>query len=101
MTKLTQADVPAHGERVCAPERWPFFQVDLPAAGDPVAALFAEELGLLLEVAPVHEAQVLKAYADAGVPAAAIGAVAADAGVSIAIGGQQHIFGSLHSQTRL
>jgi phosphoribosylformylglycinamidine synthase len=69
-------------------------QVDLLAAADPLATLFAEELGLLLEVAPEHEAEVLAAYADAGVSATAVGSVAADAGVSIAVGGQQHISGT-------
>jgi phosphoribosylformylglycinamidine synthase len=68
-------------------------QVDLPAAANSLATLFAEELGLLLEVAPEHEAEVLAAYADAGVSATAVGSVAADAGVSIAVGGQQHISG--------
>lgn len=68
-------------------------QVDLPAAGEPLAALFAEELGLLLEVAPEHEAEVLAAYADAGVPATVVGSVAADACVSIAVDGQQQISG--------
>lgn len=36
--------------------------MDLPAAADPVATLFAEELGLLLEVAPEHEAEVLRTF---------------------------------------
>jgi AIR synthase related protein, C-terminal domain len=71
----------------------PGAQVDLPAAADPLATLFSEELGLLLEVAPEHEAEVLAAYADAGVSATAVGSVAADAGVSIAVGGQPHISG--------
>lgn len=68
--------------------------MDLPAATDPAAALFAEELGLLLEVAPEHEAEVLQAYKDASVSAAAIGSVSADAGVSIAVGGQRQISGA-------
>jgi phosphoribosylformylglycinamidine synthase len=68
-------------------------QVDLPAGGEPLATLFAEELGLLLEVAPEHEAEVLAAYADAGVSATAIGSVSAEAGISIAVGGQQQISG--------
>eukprot|EP00887_Chlorella_sp_A99_P003357 scaffold26.g3357.t1 len=67
--------------------------VDLPPpARDPHgahAALFAEELGLVLEVAPEHEAAVLAAYAAAGVPAAAIGATRADAAVSLSVGGRE------------
>ena len=69
--------------------------VDLPAAGaadsshGAMAALFAEELGLVLEVAPEHEAAVLAAYAAAGVACARIGATLATADVSIAVAGQQ------------
>lgn len=69
--------------------------VDLPApAADAMAALFAEELGLVLEVAPEHEAAVLAAYQAAGVACAAIGATQAGADVSIAVGGQQQISGT-------
>lgn len=67
--------------------------VDLPA-GDAMSALFAEELGLVLEVVAEHEAAVLQAYAAAGVPCAAIGATQAGADVSIAVGGQQQIAGT-------
>ena len=70
-------------------------QVDLPAAGsDAMAILFAEELGLLLEVAPEHEEEVAAAYRAAGLPVAAIGCVSADSGVSIAVGGQHQISGA-------
>lgn len=72
--------------------------VDLPTpASDPhgpMAALFAEELGLVLEVAPEHEAAVLAAYAAAGVPCAAIGATTAGQDVSVSVGGQQQISGT-------
>ena len=72
--------------------------VDLPApASDPhgpLAALFAEELGLVLEVAPQHEAAVLAAYAAAGVPCAPIGATAAGQAVSLSVGGQQQVAGT-------
>ena len=48
--------------------------LDVPAAGaSPLAPLFAEEVGLLLEVAPADEAAVLAAYAAAGVPCARVG----------------------------
>ena len=44
---------------------------------------------------------MLAAYADAGVSATAVGSVAADAGVSIAVGGQQHISGQAVNLTVL
>jgi len=48
--------------------------LDVPAAGaSPLSPLFAEEVGLLLEVAPADEAAVLAAYAAAGVPCARVG----------------------------
>lgn len=72
--------------------------VDLPApAADPhgaMAALFAEELGLVLEVAAEDEAAVLAAFAAAGVPCSAIGATAAGQAVSVSVGGQQQISGT-------
>lgn len=72
--------------------------VDVPAAASgalPVhAALFAEELGLVIEVRPELEAEVLAAYKAAGVPAAAIGSSSADAAVSISVGGQQVVASS-------
>ncbi len=40
--------------------------MDLEGGGDVFGALFAEELGLILEVAPEREAAVLAAYRDAG-----------------------------------
>lgn len=70
-------------------------QVDLAsdAATDHFGHLFAEELGLLLEVDPADEQQVLQAYTDAGLPAHAIGSVTADAHISISTGGAQQISG--------
>jgi phosphoribosylformylglycinamidine synthase len=72
--------------------------VDLPSpASDPhgpLAALFAEELGLVLEVAPENEAAVLAAYAAAGVPCAAIGTSSADASVTLAVGGTAAVSGT-------
>ena len=73
-------------------------QVDLPAAqGSPhgaLAALFAEELGLLLEVAPEHEEAVCSAYEAQGLRAEAIGTVSTERGVSISVGGQPCISGA-------
>lgn len=75
-------------------------EVDLPAnSGGPLAALFAEELGLLLEVAPEHEEEVASAYRSAGLTVSAIGSVAADSSISIAVGGNPHISGTV-SQLR-
>jgi hypothetical protein len=47
------------------------------AAGPALSALFAEELGLVLEVAPQAAEEVLAKYAQAGVAAHAIGKVGA------------------------
>lgn len=56
--------------------------VDLPLpAGGAMAALYAEELGLVLEVAAGREAEVLSAYAAAGVSASKIGTVREDPGM--------------------
>ncbi len=72
-------------------------QVDLPAAssedGGPLAALFAEELGLVLEVAQADEERVLSTYAAAGVPCTVVGTSQADQAVSISVNGSQQIQG--------
>lgn len=85
-------------------------QVDLPAAaggGDeaqhgPLGALFAEELGLLLEVAPEQEAGVRAAYQDQGLDAVPIGRVGGGRAVSIAVAGEPCISGACAKrQTRV
>ena len=70
-------------------------QVDLAsgAGADEFGQLFAEELGLLLEVDPTSEQQVLQAYTDAGLPAHVIGTVTADAQISISVHSAQQISG--------
>ena len=73
-------------------------QVDLPGPGSQtedaaLAALFAEELGLVLEVSPQHKQAVLEAYQQAGVPVRAVGSVTADPQVAISVDGQQQITG--------
>ncbi len=72
--------------------------MDLPAAEGsphgPLAALFAEELGLLLEVAPDQEEAVRSAYAAQGLEAAPIGRVTEGRDVSISVGGQPCISGA-------
>ena len=73
-------------------------QVNLPGPGNQtedaaLAALFAEELGLMLEVSPQQEQAVLEAYQQAGVPVRVVGSVTADPQVAISVDGQQQITG--------
>ena len=67
------------------------FEVELPAApqADPLAVLFAEELGLVLEVASGDLDRVLAAFRAADVPAAAIGRGRDDHEVRIEVGGRE------------
>ena len=58
-------------------------------------ALFAEELGLVLEVAPENEAEVRSAYEAQGLSAVVVGSTSADKGVSISVGGQASIQGTV------
>lgn len=77
-------------------------ELTLPAAAGEryptLAALFAEELGLLLEVPEGEEAKVLDAYAAAGVPAAVVGRTRADAGLSVTVDGRVVIKGACPSR---
>ncbi len=70
-------------------------QVDLACSSksDEFSHLFAEELGLVLEVAPENEQQVLEAYTQAGLTAHTIGGVTTDAQISISVHGTQQISG--------
>ncbi len=70
-------------------------QVDLACSSksDEFGHLFAEELGLVLEVAPENEQQVLEAYTQAGLTAHTIGGVTAEAQISISVHGTQQISG--------
>jgi hypothetical protein len=65
-------------------------QVDLTAEAGVTAldCLFAEEGGVVLEVDPINLADVLAAFNNAGVPAAAVGKVTAGMGVSIKVNGK-------------
>ncbi|KFM22797.1 putative phosphoribosylformylglycinamidine synthase, chloroplastic/mitochondrial [Auxenochlorella protothecoides] len=63
------------------------------AAHGALAPLFAEELGLLLEVAAGREGEVLAAYAAAGVPCARVGASLAADEVRLAVGGEVVVAG--------
>lgn len=68
----------------------------LPAADTTghMGTLFAEELGLVLEVAPAQRNAVLAAYSDAGVPAAVIGQVTAEAEIQVNVDGKFGISGA-------
>ena len=70
-------------------------QVDLTCSSksDEFGHLFAEELGLVLEVTPENEQQVLEAYTQAGLTAHTIGGVTTDAQISISVHGTQQISG--------
>ena len=72
-------------------------QVDLAGSSDSdhFGHLFAEELGLVLEVAPENEQQVLEAYRQAGLTATSIGDVTTDTQISISVHGTQQIAGGL------
>ena len=71
-------------------------QADL-AGSNALATLFAEELGLMLEVDPQHEQAVLDAYSCAGLQPASIGSVLADSSISISVSGQPAISGMYFS----
>jgi phosphoribosylformylglycinamidine synthase len=57
-------------------------------AEDPVAFFFAEELGLVLEVRPEHEDQILEAFENAEVPCRRIGSTSNDETVRVRLNGQ-------------
>lgn len=63
-----------------------------------MTALFAEELGLVLEVDPAHEEEVAAAYRAAGLPVNSIGSTTNTKDVDLAVGG---IDGLLSSACRL
>lgn len=58
-------------------------------------ALFAEELGLVLEVAADKEAEVLARFREAKVPASVIGQVKAESSVRISVGGSTAVEGTV------
>ena len=72
-------------------------QVDLPASseGDSIHlhALFAEELGLVLEVAPEQEQEVVQAYRTAGLSIESIGKVTTSGRIEIGVAGTSCISG--------
>lgn len=72
-------------------------KVDLPAASKDVqaafAALYAEELGLVMEVDASKADAVVKAFTSAGVPCNKIGRVTADKKCEVAVAGQLQVSG--------
>jgi len=66
-------------------------EVDLTSGegADPLAVLFAEELGLVLEVDSDHVAEALAMFDDRGVPCTAIGATRMDTIVSVRVNGHE------------
>jgi phosphoribosylformylglycinamidine synthase len=56
---------------------------------DPIAFLFSEELGLVLEVAPENEAYALSTFVKAGVPCVVMGETAADGAVRVRFNGRE------------
>ena len=63
------------------------------SGSDHFGDLFAEELGLVLEVAPENEQQVMEAYSQAGLTAHPIGRVTSDAQISISVQDSRQISG--------
>ncbi|GAX81039.1 hypothetical protein CEUSTIGMA_g8474.t1 [Chlamydomonas eustigma] len=72
--------------------------VDLPSPkADPhgaVASLFAEELGLVLEVKSSEASSIVELYVKAGVPAQVIGKTSSGTSVDISVDGQSQVKGS-------
>ena len=66
---------------------------DASTSQGPLAALFAEELGLVLEVHSDHEAEVRATYEAQGLSAVALGSTCTHKGVSISVGGEPAIQG--------
>ena len=69
-------------------------------SGGAMGALFAEELGLVLEVSAAQEAAVLQAYNAAGVNAASIGRVTPEPTIEVAVGGQFAVAGRVQACMR-
>lgn len=77
-------------------------QVDLPApkleSSGVIGTLFAEELGLLLEVDSAQESAVLSSYRDAGLPVSRIGTVSSQPSCEITVDGNPAVSGEAHLQ---
>jgi len=62
--------------------------------GGPMAAMFAEELGLVLEVANGNVQSVVDAYSAAGVPCVVVGKTTKSVAVELSVGGQKQVTGT-------
>lgn len=62
--------------------------IDLPTTSDPIASLFAEEMGLVFEVHAGKAPHVLRTLEEADVPCIPIGRTTADTSVRIAVNGR-------------
>jgi phosphoribosylformylglycinamidine synthase len=56
---------------------------------DAIEILFSEELGLVLEVRPEHEAEVMEAFTNASVPCEAVGTTGSGPEVSVTVNGAE------------
>jgi phosphoribosylformylglycinamidine synthase len=72
-------------------------RVDLPnPTGDALGALFAEELGMVLEVAEADADGVAARFSAVGVPCHSIGsALTGSRAVSVSVGGEEHVAGDV------
>ncbi len=64
-------------------------ELELPVTDDPIAALFSEELGLVLEVDEKDLGRAMKVFADHDVPCMAIGSTTAGPRITIGLGGER------------
>ena len=63
-------------------------EVDLPGGGDPIALLFSEELGLLIEPVPGREREVADRLSMSGIPFSVIGRTLTERSVHIKVSGR-------------
>ena len=72
-------------------------RVDVPnPSGDALGALFAEELGMVLEVSEADADGVAARFSAVGVPCHIIGSALADSrAVSVSVGGEEHVAGDV------
>ncbi len=60
-------------------------QINLTSQADPISTLFSEELGLVIEVDPTREADVVNTFQNANVPIATIGHVTSDTAIHVSV----------------
>lgn len=69
-------------------------EINLAGEWDPLPALFAEELGLLVEVKKGAESAIVEAYTSAGLSCAIIGETCADMAVKVSVNGMEQVSGT-------